>query len=301
MEDITQLQQRALKAEEVARTKLSAESSNDAQNARRAVAEPSLPMKLLASILFIFTSAVLPAQRLAVSADGNIHDRDDIAASPIEVALIAKAGRQKDVVYWGYADHYWQTVAAQEVDERVSVVNTAQMWGGYNMAVFRNVRNDGGAAISALTDEINKSTLNDPLTIMTLGPMQVVGKAIEQSNASARANVTVVSHSNWNDVHATTFGSGEGLDATRYNWSKLGGLGVNRRHIRDQNNGLDRPYDQFYWLRDSTHPNLRWLWDRGKVAGKSNFDCSDAGVTYYVLTGDDCATPSKLKVFLTAP
>ncbi len=78
-------------------------------------------------------------------------------------------------------------------------------------------------------------------------------------------------------------------------------MGVKVLHIINQNPGLSRPLSEYYWLRDSSDPKLRWLWDRGQAANKTWFDCSDAGVMYCHLTGDPTATPSKLKEMLTAP
>ncbi len=54
------------------------------------------------------------AGRLAVSCDGNLHDHDDINSSAWELAMCAKAGRVADLVYFGYADHYWMNDSTME-------------------------------------------------------------------------------------------------------------------------------------------------------------------------------------------
>jgi hypothetical protein len=237
--------------------------------------------------------------RIAVSEDGNYHDRDDICSAAMIVAQFAQGGVASRVVYYGYADHYWLSDPAREVLMRESAVNTATLWGGFNLGVFYNVTQQTSVALSALTAEINKSTSQDPLTILAAGPMQVIGLALAKSDPARRPYVTVVSHSLWNDTHAAVAGPSEGLTGPTYTFKDLGQLGANLVHIPDQNAGLDKPYDQFTWLRDSSDSRLVWLWLRGQVAAKSTFDCSDSGMAYFVLTGDDSATPAKLEAFLT--
>ncbi len=260
-------------------------------------------MKPLVILFFTcaLASAQCPSPRIAISSDGNWHDRDDICASAITVALLAKTGNQGRLVHYDYADHFWQTDSAREEMMRVSTIDTAAQWGGFDLSVFCNSTQALDAAVMHLATEINKSTAADPLVILGLGPMQVIGRAVAQSDSTHRGYVTLVSHSSWNDTHATKYGAAEGLSGTLYSYSKIGAMGLKLLHIVDQNAGLNRPYSEFYWLRDSADPKLRWLWDRGRAAAKTTFDCSDAGVAYCELTGDPNATASKLQELLTAP
>ena len=260
-------------------------------------------MKAFSLLLFTCASAMAqcPLPRIAISADGNWHDRDDICAAAIEIALLAKTGNQARLVHCDYADHYWQTDPTREELMRGSVVDTATQWGGFDPNVFFNATQALVAAVAHLTAEIDKSTAADPLVILSMGPMQVIGLAVAQSDTAHRGYVTLASHSPWNDNHATAAGPKEGLTGTCYSFNKIGTMGVKLLHIVDQNAGLNRPYTEFYWLRDSADPKLRWLWDRGQAAAKSTFDCSDAGAVYCELTGDPTADPTKLNAILTAP
>lgn len=260
-------------------------------------------MKRLGMLFLTCASAVAqcPSPRIAISSDGNWHDRDDICASAIVVALIAKTGNQSRLVHYNYADHYWQTDATREELMRVSTTETAKQWGGFDLTVFYNSAQALDAAVTHLATEINKSTAADPLVILGLGPMQVIGLAVARSDVAHRGYVTLVSHSTWNDSHATKYAATEGLTGSLYSYNKIGAMGVKLLHIIDQNAGLNRPYSEFYWLRDSTDSKLRWLWDRGLAAAKTTFDCSDAGVAYCELTGDPTASASKLREMLTAP
>ncbi len=45
--------------------------------------------------------------RIAISSDGNEHDDDDWAATPMSLALIASQGLQDKLVLYTYSDHIW--------------------------------------------------------------------------------------------------------------------------------------------------------------------------------------------------
>jgi hypothetical protein len=48
---------------------------------------------------------------------------------------------------------------------------------------------------------------------------------------------------------------------------------------------------------------MRWLWARSQVTGIDWPDCSDAGMTYWLVNGrgsDDRLSPSELKAFFAA-
>jgi hypothetical protein len=206
------------------------------------------------------------------------------------MAILGKTNNQSRLTYCGYAGHIWETSVEREEKLRVSAVETARMWGGFDLNAFINAKRETDQAVSKLANEINKSSASDPLTILAAGPMQVVGMAIAESDVSKRQFVTVISHSGWNDLHATEHGG--------YSYQVLGNMGVKLDHIQDQNEGLNEPYEEYHWLRDSSDPKLQWLWERAIAAGKSTFDESDAGMTYYLLTGDENATPEKLRDLL---
>jgi hypothetical protein len=242
-------------------------------------------------------------KRIAIDCDGNYHDRDDICAISVEIALIAKAGLQSKLTYLGYSDHYWKSTTSQQTQEKTSVMSTADAWGGFDKSKFIEVRTYHSTAVTMLKNEINKSTATDSLIIAALGPMQVVGEALGASNSTARKYVRVVSHSTWNNEHAARYGSGEGLSGTKYNLESgysckpITSMGVKITKIKDQNATVSASYYSYYWLRDATDNKLNVMWRQGQVAAKSNFDCSDAGVIWYILFGDQDGSPSKLQAF----
>ena len=46
--------------------------------------------------------------RIAVSSDGNYHDRDDICATAVTIAIFTSAGVAGKLVYYGHSDHIWE-------------------------------------------------------------------------------------------------------------------------------------------------------------------------------------------------
>jgi len=255
-------------------------------------------MKYLVLVIAMWVGLSCYGQRIAISQDGNYHDRDDICDAGISAAELSRSGEAGKVVYWGYCDHYWLTHPALETAMHDSVEGGCNRFGGYSRVQFYNVVREHDAALAALRAAINASNAVSPLHVLANGPMQLVGQALAASNVSARQWVTVYSQSLWNDNHATQAGPNEGLPPPRYNFTSLGNLGAQHIHIRDQNNGLNNPYSAWTWLRDSADPDMRWLWSRGQVAGKSTFDCSGAGLIYFFLTGDQYANPKKIRALI---
>src|SRR5204862_837142 len=52
----------------------------------------------------------------------------------------------------------------------------------------------------------------------------------------------------------------------------------------------------YFWLRDSRDPVNRWLWERMVVSTRP--DPSDAGMAWFVATGDESCDPAKLRAVL---
>jgi hypothetical protein len=237
--------------------------------------------------------------RIALSSDGNYHDRDDICATAVTIAIFASAGVADQLVYYGHSDHIWETNAGREEEMRKSSEETAKKYGGFNMDVFFNAKQETSDAINALAAEINASSADDPLWLIGAGPMEVIGRAINKSQQNKRQFVTVISHSNWNNEHAAEQHNG-------YHFNDFPGMGAKTKKIKDQNGGLNEPYSDFHWMRDSNNPNLKWLWDRGQAADKDKYDCSDCGMAYWLITGgmnggDENGNPQKVKTLLENP
>lgn len=271
-------------------------------------------LKILLLLLFaVPVSAQFPAipGRIAISADGNNHDCDDITATAMTIALLARTGNASKLVYYGHSDHHWSSntvetcgsVTDREEEMRVSSEETAALWGTFSPSVFINAKANTATAISNLVTQINASSSGDPLWIIAAGPMDVIGQALNTAGAN-KDHVTVISHSTWNDDHADNPEGGESAHSG-WTWAEMQSAftTVTFTHIADQNTGLNVAESNYHWLRDSYDPRLRRIWDRHIVGGETTFDPSDAGMMYWLITGgggagDEGATPRKIRFIL---
>jgi len=162
---------------------------------------------------------------------------------------------------------------------------------GFNMNVFVSAVDDPDRAINQIRDQINISTSTDQLTIIAGGPMHVVCEGIRRSVPARRPFVNVISHSTWNNDYSLNGScTAEGVKQT----------GVRFTQIQDQNRELtdNLTFSDYGFLANHVDANLRWVYSRMQIAFSSYPDPSDAGMAYYYLTGDQGATPEKLKAYL---
>lgn len=171
--------------------------------------------------------------RIAISSDGNHHDQDDIAATPVSLMILAKAGLQDNLVLYTYADHIWAN-HPDRGDESLRLmregINGSKNRWNFDNSEFIEAVTTPERAYNAMRDAINASTANSPLYIICAGPLQVVGTGIERAQANKRRFVTLISHSGWNETHAN----------------------------EPANNGNDIPHRN--WVRDPN--NFAWTWQR---------------------------------------
>jgi hypothetical protein len=236
--------------------------------------------------------------RIAYSADGNHNDKDDWAASPVALAILAECGVKDRLVHFDYncilpkTDPEWEKIHA------ASVLGAAEKY-GYDLSVFRDCRKELDAAVASITKAINDSTADDPLYFIVAGPMEVPFLGIRKSDPEKRKFVYCISHSRWNDGFASDY-------TFTHTKRSVISLGVHWIQIRDQNRLLSNsPYGRpakadewqpWMWMRDSDNPRVRFLWERMQVSTRP--DPSDAGMAYFLVTGDETADPMKLRQLL---
>jgi hypothetical protein len=241
--------------------------------------------------------------RIAYSSDGNFNDPDDWAASPMALGIFAAAGLKGRVVHFDYNcilprnNPQWARTHAE------SVLGAARRY-GYDRAIFHDCRKDLDGAVKSIAKAINDSSAGDPLYFIVAGPMEVPVLGIRKSDKAKRKFVYCISHSAWNDG----FSSNPRHNFFTYNKRHVIALGVRWVQIRDQNRLLrpnpygreatEKQWGQYFWMRDSKDANVRFLWQRMKVSGHP--DPSDAGMAYFLATGDEQADPVKLKRLLDA-
>ena len=259
--------------------------------------------------------------RIAISSDGNEHDHDDWAATPLTLALLASQGLEDKVTLYTYSDHIWGSNRDHPTSEsglnsyqhmRESALE-GQKWFGFENTKFICAVDDPEVAYNAMRDEINKSSAKNPLLIIAAGPMQVAGEGINRSDIKKRRFVTVLSHSDWNNLHSDKPGknepphSGWTFKEMQDSFGTKEGGNTKFIKIADQNggegyDGLNAPIEKFDWIKTSEARNnpvykpgaWDWLYLRQKTCVKengANFDPSDAGMIVYILTGIDRTEP----------
>lgn len=257
--------------------------------------------------------------RIVISSDGNEHDEDDWAATPMSLALLAARELQNQLVVYSFSDHTWgsnKEKPGADGQMRESAFIGAKKF-GFKKTKFIEAVAAPNYAVIEITLQINKSSAKDPLTIIAAGPMDVVGDAINEADSTKLKHVRLISHSSWNDEHADK----------PYGWEKHEGWtwteikeefepkGLQMDHISDQNGGEDyeglkTDQSKYDWLKNPTKldPKLfekdswTWLYSRLVAAQKGEeFDPSDAGMIVYLLTGNQKNNPEALREILENP
>ncbi|MCM2374181.1 glycosyl hydrolase [Aporhodopirellula aestuarii] len=249
-----------------------------------------------------------PAGRLAVVADGNSPDPDDIGATAVIFGLLKGSGLSDRLVHLSHSCDLKPTARISAEDElrRQKVLTQichdgVKQFGPFpNLMGTFNCRTDRRAAVNDLRDAINQSTSNDPLWIIEAGEPDVIGFALEAADPTRRRHVHVISHHPAND-NAGDF----------FSWQQILDFGVNEHQIGDQNVGLKTAIKRWDWVKDYDDKNLQWIWQQlayaeqdGVVKFQTNhFDCSDAGMVYWWITGANQignrdSTPNDIKHML---
>ncbi len=236
--------------------------------------------------------------RIAYSADGNHNDPDDWAASPLALAIIAQSGHKDRLVHFDYNCILPKTNPEWEKIHGASVLGAARLY-GYDLQNFHDCQRSLDDATASIARAIDASTADDPLYFIIAGPVEVPFRGIEQSQPDKRQHVYCISHSRWNDGFATAY---------QFTHTKRSVIpsGVHWAQITDQNRllslspygkpGPSESFTPYHWMRDSQDERVRFLWERLLVSTRP--DPSDAGMAYFLVTGDEQADPQKLQRLL---
>ena len=221
-----------------------------------------------------------PGGRIAYSADGNQHDKDDIGATAMSIAMLDAAGLGDRLVHYDFSNHLGNNSDRMDKEMIESALGGAKRF-KINAKVFFNAQTQLDKAIENFRTQGNRSSGEDPLWYICAGPMEVAWRCISAVDPGKRKHIHCISHSAWNDKHRDT-------NEMSHQWQDLGQLGATLHHIDDQNssNGEDDfngPHSKWMWLKDSDNPNYQWLYTRNKFGNK--FDVSDSGMLYWLLTG----------------
>jgi hypothetical protein len=261
-------------------------------------------LKLICSLLFLMTLSVgifaqrpeikMPAGRIAISSDGNLHDSDDWGATAFSLAFISYAGLADRFVHYDYNNHLGESRASWEAIMTDAAKGGAKRFGLDVSRVFDDQKQKA-EAIANFVKEAEKNTDGNPLWLICAGPMQMAYEMIEASPANKRQFIFTISHGTWNEVHV------HGECQKTWDDMKKDFPTVTYYDIIDQNtsngeNDFQSHISNWFWLRDSSNPNWQWLYnlddthqvdelENWKSDTKEKFDISDAGMIFWLITG----------------
>lgn len=230
-----------------------------------------------------------PPGRIAIVADGNSPDPDDLGATAVSIALLRATGLEDRLVHYSHSCDLVRVARISEQAERerhalmqASCDVTARRWGGFEFLTFYDAKWQMDATIKDLSKAIHASTVEDPLWIIEAGEPDIIGFALAASPKEKHKYVKILTHHPAND-DAGDF----------YTWQQILDFGVEEVRIPDQNTHLKVDQDKWAWARDHTDSRIQQVWLQGKIAEvdnvvnfqKGKWDCSDAGMVLYWITG----------------
>ena len=230
-----------------------------------------------------------PKGRIAIVADGNSPDPDDLGGTAVTLALLRSAGLEDKLVHYSHScdlvgDDRISHKAEKERHHlmQLSCDITARRWGGFEHLTFYDALWQKKETINDLCKAINESTAENPLWIVEAGEPDIIGMALKKASKKKHKFVKVITHHPAND-NAGDF----------YEWQQILDFGVEEVRIPDQNIKLKVKLEQLDWAKNHSDDRIEWIWTIGKIAEidnivkfqKGKWDCSDAGMILYWITG----------------
>ncbi|WP_221892433.1 hypothetical protein [Winogradskyella flava] len=230
-----------------------------------------------------------PAGRIAIVADGNSPDPDDLGGTAVSIALLRAAGLENRLVHYSHSCDLIrnQRISESAEEERHALMQsscdvTARRWGGFESITFLDAKWQKEKTIKDLAHAISVSTAEDPLWIIEAGEPDIIGFALKAAPKEKHQFVKVVTHHSAND-DAGDF----------YEWQDILDFGVEEVRIPDQNIKLKVKLEDWDWAKNHPDPRIQGIWIQGKLAEldnivkfqKGKWDCSDAGMVLYWITG----------------
>ena len=230
-----------------------------------------------------------PSGRIAIVADGNSPDPDDLGGTAVSIAMLRAAGLEDRLVHYS---HSCDLVRGSRISEKAekerhalmqsSCDITARRWGGFESLTFYDALWEKDETIRDLTKAINASTREDPLWIVEAGEPDIIGFALDATPEEKHRYVKVITHHPAND-NAGDF----------YSWQQILDFGIEEVRIPDQNKKLKVDLSEWDWAKEHPDSRIQQVWLQGKIAEvdnvvgfqKGKWDCSDAGMILYWITG----------------
>ena len=221
--------------------------------------------------------------------DGNNNDNDDIAALPMAAALTNAAGLQNKSTFL-YNNNLGEPNNPRQVDLMRQSATIAEKLG---IDVY-DYQANAQQATARVVEIINSG---QKVLAIEGGPMEAIYRALEQVSPQNRKNVTLLSHSGWNENRNVA--TKPGVNDVR-TWSDIKSRfpEVELVEINDQNGVGDKGFKsaKWSWLDNTNNPVLAETRRLMKNAYSFN-DPSDAGMHFYALTGNQYGDPNDAKAF----
>jgi hypothetical protein len=230
-----------------------------------------------------------PKGRIAIVADGNSPDPDDLGGTAVTIALLKAAGLENRLVHYSHScdlvrDDRISKKAEKERHHLMQVTcdMTARRWKGFENLTFYDATWQKEETINDLCWAINASSKENPLWIVEAGEPDIIGMALQKTPVEKHQFVKIISHHPAND-NAGDF----------FKWQQILDFGIEEVRIPDQNIKLKVPISQWDWAKNHNDSRIQLIWTFGKIAEiddvvkfqKGYWDCSDAGMVLYWITG----------------
>ncbi|KAA5824828.1 hypothetical protein FPF71_09125 [Algibacter amylolyticus] len=244
---------------------------------------------LISTSMLSSQTIVPPSGRIAVVADGNSPDPDDLGGTAVTLALLRATGLTDRLVHYSHSCDLVVLHRISEAAERerhammqTTCDGTARRWGGFEHITFLDAKWQTDETIKDLCKAINASTAKDPLWIVEAGEPDIIGFALQATPKEKHKFVKVITHHPAND-NAGDF----------YTWQDILDFGIEEVRIPDQNINLKVEESKWDWAKNYNDDRLQFVWLMGKMAEiddvvkfqKGKWDCSDAGMILYWITG----------------
>jgi len=256
-------------------------------------------------------------ERIVLVADGNEHGKDDWAATPLSLALLASKELQDQVVIYAFNSHTWgsnKSHPGADAQMRESAFLGAKYF-GFKKTKFIEAVNAPNYAIIELTVQVNKSSAKNPLLIVAAGSLELIGTALNEADSSKLKYVRVLSHSTWDQNHADN--PEEGEVHSGWTWEKLqDSFQGNQLQLISLVNeatrleSLKAPLAAYAWLKDASTKEPKpfekgsWGWLYGRLEASSTekeVNPDDVRLIYYLFTGNSNPSLGELQDLLTNP
>ena len=230
-----------------------------------------------------------PKGRIAIVADGNSPDPDDLGGTAISIALIKAAGLEDRLVHYSHSCDLVRDDRISEKAEKerhhlmqIACDMTARRWEGFKHLTFFDAIWQKEETINDLAWAIQNSNKDNPLWIIEAGEPDIIGMALKKTPKEKHKFVKVITHHPAND-NAGDF----------FKWQQILDFGIEEVRIPDQNIKLKVPIADWDWAKNHSDSRIQLIWTIGKLAEvddivkfqKGKWDCSDAGMILYWITG----------------